>query len=300
MNRKIIKRGVLIALMAGTMICSSVQANAFELNNVTSHQIPEVHVESTYVNPIGTAIEMKMVEDQIVKNVEEQEAYFDGIAFAKVEKGSFLYIRKHANDHSSWVGKLFANDIAKVIKKKGDWIKISSGSVVGYVKKEYLIRGKKAVKKAERLATATHDVVSVEVLDVETLEESFSVASSKQQIEKISKQKGKEVVAFANQFIGNPYVYGGMSLTNGTDCSGFVKAVYANFGIHLPHSSYGMRNVGYEVSFDEMRKGDIVCYPGHVGIYAGDGLIVNAVDESKGIKFSSVRYTTIVAIRRIF
>lgn len=302
MNRKIIKRGVLVTLLASTILCSTVQADALELNNVSTHQIPEVGtvVDTIYIDPITANIEFKMMEDRIVKNLEAQEEFFEGVAFAKVEKGSFLYIRKNAKSSSPWVGKIFANDFAKVIKEKGDWVKISSGEVVGYVKKEYLMTGKKAAKKAERLALEANEVVSIGVLDIETVENSFSAASSKKQIEKASKKKGREVVAFANQFIGNPYVYGGMSLTNGTDCSGFVKAVYANFGVTLPHSSYGMRHVGYEVSFDEMRAGDIVCYPGHVGIYAGDGLIVNAVDEANGIKFSSATYTTIVSIRRIF
>lgn len=302
MNRKLIKRGILVILLFSTILCSTVQADASELNKVSSLQIPEVGtvVDTIYIDPITANIELKMVEDRIVKNLAAQEGFFEGVAFAKVEKGSFLYIRKNAKSTAPWVGKIFANDLAKVIKVKGDWVKISSGEVVGYVRKEYLMTGKKAVKKAERLVLEANEVISIGVLDIETIEESFSAASSKKQIEKASKKKGKEVVAFANQFIGNPYVYGGMSLTNGADCSGFVKAVYANFGVTLPHSSYGMRHVGYEVSFDEMREGDIVCYPGHVGIYAGNGRIVNAVDEANGIKFSTVSYTTIISIRRIF
>ncbi len=302
MNRKLIKRGIVATLLASTILCSTVHADSLELNTVSSHQIPEVGtaVSTIYIDPITANIELKMMEDKIEKNLEAQEEFFEGVAFAKVEKGSFLYIRKNAKSTSPWVGKIFANDLAKVIKVKGDWAKISSGDVVGFVKKEYLMTGAKAIKKAEKLAVESNEVISIGVLDIETVKGSFSAAASKKQIERASKKKGKEVVTFANQFIGNPYVYGGMSLTNGTDCSGFVKAVYANFGVTLPHSSYGMRHVGYEVSYDEMREGDIVCYPGHVGIYAGNGQIVNAVDEAHGIKFSSVNYTTIICIRRIF
>lgn len=112
--------------------------------------------------------------------------------------------------------------------------------------------------------------------------------------------KRQDVVNYAKKFIGNPYVYGGSSLTNGTDCSGFVKGVYSYFGISLPRTSSSMRTVGYEVSFSELMPGDIICYPGHVGIYAGNGQIVNAIDESHGIGMSSATYTKIITIRRIF
>ena len=111
---------------------------------------------------------------------------------------------------------------------------------------------------------------------------------------------GSSVVEYAAQFLGNPYVWGGTSLTNGADCSGFVLAVYANFGYSLPHSSTAMRNCGYAVSYSDMQPGDIVCYDHHVGIYAGNGMIINALNASSGITYTDVNYKTIVAIRRIF
>ena len=302
MNRKAVKRGLLVTLLVSTILCSTVQAHSLELNHTMNHQIPEVGtaVNTIYIDPFTANIEFKVMEEKIKKNLEAQKIFFQGIAFAKVEKGSFLYIRKKADSNSEWVGKMYANDLVRIIKEKGDWVKVSSGEVVGFVSKKYLVMGKKAVRKAEKLAVEANEATSIGSLEIETIENSFSAASSKKQIERASKKQGKEVVAFANQFIGNPYMYGGMSLTNGADCSGFVKAVYANFGVTLPHSSYGMRHVGYEVSYDEMREGDIVCYPGHVGIYAGNGLIVNAVDTAHGIKLTSASYTTIVSIRRIF
>lgn len=112
---------------------------------------------------------------------------------------------------------------------------------------------------------------------------------------------GQAVADYACQFVGNPYVWGGESLTNGADCSGFVKAVYAHFGVSLPHSSYSLRSVGYAVSASEMQPGDIVCYEGHVAIYIGGGAIVHAASASTGIKISyNYAYRTVVAIRRIF
>ena len=109
------------------------------------------------------------------------------------------------------------------------------------------------------------------------------------------------MVDFAKQFVGNPYVYGGTSLTNGADCSGFVMSVYANFGVGLPHSSAADRNVGSAVpSLAEAQPGDIICYSGHVGIYAGDGMLVHASTSKTGIIISSATYRNILSIRRIF
>ncbi len=114
------------------------------------------------------------------------------------------------------------------------------------------------------------------------------------------KQKRQAVVDYAVKFRGNPYVYGGTSLTKGTDCSGFVMSVYEHFGVSLPHSSYGQRSVGRSVSYKNIQPGDIVCYSGHVGIYAGNGKIINAIDERRDIDYTNVNYSPIIAIRRIF
>lgn len=111
---------------------------------------------------------------------------------------------------------------------------------------------------------------------------------------------GESVADFAVQFVGNPYVYGGTSLTNGADCSGFVMSVYKNFGISLPHSSSADRNVGVDVGgLENAQPGDIVCYTGHVGIYIGDGQIVHASTASTGIKISDADYRTPVSVRRV-
>ena len=116
-----------------------------------------------------------------------------------------------------------------------------------------------------------------------------------------SVSNGQAVVDYGMKFLGNPYVYGGNSLTNGTDCSGFVKGVYAAFGINLPRTSSEQRHVGYGVSLDAIQPGDIVCYSGHVGIYAGNNTLLHASNEKTGITLTSpVTYRPVIAVRRIF
>ena len=125
--------------------------------------------------------------------------------------------------------------------------------------------------------------------------------SSAGQSTQTASSNGQAVVDYARQFLGNPYVYGGNSLTNGTDCSGFVKGVYAAFGINLPRTSSEQRSVGYAVSLSEIQPGDIVCYSGHVGIYAGNNTLIHASNEKTGITLTSpVTYRSVLAVRRIF
>ena len=111
---------------------------------------------------------------------------------------------------------------------------------------------------------------------------------------------GSSVVSYAMQFVGNPYVWGGNSLTNGVDCSGFVHEVYAHFGISTPRYSQAFKSVGQAVSFDNIQPGDVVVYPGHVAIYAGGGVIVEAQSTKAGITANrNVQCHTILAIRRL-
>ena len=111
---------------------------------------------------------------------------------------------------------------------------------------------------------------------------------------------GSSVVDFATQFVGNPYVWGGTSLTDGADCSGFVQSVYANFGVSLPRTSYEQQNAGTEVSYADAQPGDLICYGGHVAIYMGDGKIVHASNAKDGIKISNdATYRTILSVRRL-
>lgn len=114
---------------------------------------------------------------------------------------------------------------------------------------------------------------------------------------------GKQIARFACQYVGNPYVYGGTSLTNGADCSGFTYSVYMNFGYSLPRTSTQQESVGTGVSYSEAEPGDLICYSGHVALYIGQGKVVHASNSqpypSGGIKVSNAQYRTILAVRRV-
>lgn len=110
---------------------------------------------------------------------------------------------------------------------------------------------------------------------------------------------GKNIAKYGCQFIGNPYVYGGTSLTNGADCSGFIYRIYADFGYSVPRTSTAQRSCGTEVSYENAQPGDIICYDGHVGLYCGGGYIVHASTAKTGIKVSKATYRTILSVRRV-
>ena len=159
----------------------------------------------------------------------------------------------------------------------GSQLQVLDESIPGWVK----------VSTAEGEGYVSADYVSVA--------DTFLYAKEPEQV-----SGGSAVAEYGLQFVGNPYVWGGTSLTNGADCSGFVMSVYAHFGVSLPHSSAAQRGVGREVSYSEAQPGDIICYSGHVAIYIGGGQIVHAANERSGIKVSSATYNNILTVRRIF
>lgn len=110
---------------------------------------------------------------------------------------------------------------------------------------------------------------------------------------------GKKIAMYGCQFIGNPYVAGGTSLTNGADCSGFIYRIYSDFGYKVPRNSYSLRSAGTAVDYANAQPGDVICYEGHVAMYVGGGYIVHASTQKTGIKISKATYRPIITVRRI-
>ena len=225
---------------------------------------------------------------------------------AKVQTET-LRVRKKASTDSKIVTLVSEDDKLKVKKQNGDWAKVKVDGKTGYVSKDYAkvtySFGKaKSMKQIQAVEKAKEQAKHATKTRDETAKTSFAQTTKKASVSYSSSSvTGSRMASYAQQFVGNPYVWGGTSLTNGADCSGFIMSVYAHFGVSLPHSSSAMRGVGREVSVSDMQPGDIVCYSGHVAIYMGGGQIVHASSPSTGIKISgNVHYKTILTVRRIF
>ncbi len=308
----------------------------------------------------------------------------DASAYAKIgiTKVDKLNIRQSATTNSKIVGKLSKGDACVIKSKSGNWAKVTSGNVSGYVATEYLAIGKAGYSYYDKYATQYVKITastlrvrksnstSSSILTTVSRGQSFKVLSTKKNWAKIkangktgwismdyvkvsykfsygkkvgttatakptatkkptakptptkkptatptptkkpsssttsSKTTGIKVASYAKQFVGNPYVYGGTSLTKGADCSGFVQSVYKNFGISIPRTSREQSTYGKKVSINSLQPGDILFYAqngtvNHCGIYIGDGKIVHASNAATGIKISNYNYRSVYTARRV-
>lgn len=227
-----------------------------------------------------------------------------------------LKVREEPGMDAVVLGLVPIGDELIVTEELGDWVKVDIEEGFGYVSIDYVDLSTEFVKaesKAEEEARLAREEAERKAAQEaarkaaakKSSSSSSSSSSNNVQPPVIASGSGSEMGAavanFACQFVGNPYVYGGTSLTNGADCSGFVMSVYNNFGVSLPHSSAADRSVGASVDgLSNAQPGDIVCYSGHVGIYVGDGKIVHASTSKTGIIISNANYRSVLSVRRIF
>ena len=454
-TRSKVLTGLVTFTMAAAVMGAPVRAMGYsarldaaaDLNPITGNVITPGNAQAELVADAVLSIVGPGQKIRVGKDNGEKKAVIDAateksslkqeekIELAVAAPNVYLNIHTDASLGSEVIGKLYSNDVAKILQDNGgDWVKIKSGSLVGYVLGEYLVKGDEAallselVKKNVAVVDNSENEVKVhknkseknvimtvsqgEQIEVrENMEEetdgwievatengkgyvkmedvsvtdSYPVAeTTEEQQERIENatvkdiaddaqkkaekasevaqaaaqkaeeaasivedenaeptkaeekaaetalavaekaqiaadntketaetakkemlnhgaETGQAVADFALQFVGNPYVWGGSSLTHGTDCSGFTMAVYSNFGVGLPHYDASQRGYGIGIdSLSDARPGDLICFYGHVGIYIGDGMMVHASNARDGIKVSRADYRAIAAIRRIF
>ena len=301
-----LKKGLFLVTFLGMTVSPGISVMAADGDTAEAAKMPGVGIEAVLKDFYSQNREIK-AEDYLVP--ENKGEYLD-MAFANVT--SFLYVRSEPTKESEYVGKLYPGYAAKITGPVGEWTAVESGDVTGYVKTEYILTGAEAQMYAENLVTEAQQEGKEEA-------EAFTYAVSRKSEEAQMTQEvqenvqqtettefsaqpasnGQAIVDYACQFIGNPYVWGGTSLTDGADCSGFVQSVFAHFGISLPRTTYDQIYAGVEVSYDQAMPGDLICYDGHIGIYIGNGQIVNAQNPEQGIGISPATYTTILSVRRI-
>ncbi|MDF2511966.1 MAG: hypothetical protein K0S04_1832 [Herbinix sp.] len=342
--------------------------------NVKAEEIPLAGIDLVLNNYYVSGEEENInFKNYIESDYAEQ---YQNIGFAQVT--DYVNIRKSPSEEGEILGKLYNNSAARILEQDGDWYKVKSGTVTGYIKGEFLITGADALKLVSELGTRVAVIntttlkvrkeanidsevltlfaigdeyavkkeldgwvkiayegnktgyLSTDYVEVKTeFEEAVSIEEERERLEEEqaalhTEQTGNagqtsastennsssnspssstnsslrnSIVQFALKYEGNPYVWGGTSLTNGTDCSGFTKSVFRNFGISIPRTSRSQAVSGRRISISDLQPGDLVFYArsgsiNHVALYIGNGKVISASSPETGIRITSYNYRT--------
>ena len=252
-------------------------------------------LEEIKLDAVSQEEELQLLVDEYSENIENFEEQLSG---AKEKASQY---KEQIQKQSEQIKALEAEEQRKALeaaKKKAEEEAKRKAEEEARRKAEEEARAK-AEEEASQAEESSDGENNDESSSSESSDSGSSDSSSSSGSSGGGSGKGQEIANFACQFVGNPYVPGGTSLTEGADCSGFTMAVYNHFGLSLPRSSYAQAGYGREVSYSEAQPGDIIYYGGHVGIYIGNGLIVHASTQATGIKISNALYRSIITVRRI-
>lgn len=277
MKYKSLKSMMLVLTCVGVLMFPAMTADAAELSAVVS---------------AGVATAMEQIDDETVLAAATAPSVVEGYSLLGVVEAEdgYINIREEMSTDSEVVGKIRKDAICEVVSIEDEWCEIESGEIKGYISNDYLITGVDANEKAEAMMA--------EGKELET-----AITMTEYRYGKGVTDIQMEICEYARQFVGNPYVWGGTSLTKGADCSGFTLSVYRKYGVSLPHSSKAQANCGTRIDVSEVQPGDLVFYGGknihHVAMYIGNGQVVHAQSAKTGIVVTSMYYNTPTRAARI-
>lgn len=277
MKYKSLKSMMLVLTCVGVLMFPAMTADAAELSDVVS---------------AGVATAMEQIDDETVLAAATAPSVVEGYSLLGVVEAEdgYINIREEMSTDSEVVGKIRKDAICEVVSIEDGWCEIESGDIKGYISNDYLITGVDANEKAEAMMA--------EGKELET-----AITMTEYRYGKGVTDIQMEICEYARQFVGNPYVWGGTSLTKGADCSGFTLSVYRKYGVSLPHSSKAQANCGTRIDVSEVQPGDLVFYGGknihHVAMYIGNGQVVHAQSAKTGIVVTSMYYNTPTRAARI-
>ncbi len=298
-----------------TGYCTADELNIRKEANTESETLSQIHA--------GDSVELLGCSDDWYKIQTGETTGFVKKIYISTENISFsttkdLNVRAEASESSSSLKQLALGEQVTILSESGDWTKVDAEGTIGYVKSSYLsltayckgsgvnvrIGLNPDSKPIGQLNTGDEVTILAKVTDRYKVRYDGQIGYVSAEFITFDEMEGSggvAVVEYAKQFLGNRYVFGGTSLTKGTDCSGFTMGIYRHFGYSLPRTSSAQRSAGTRVgSLSEAKPGDLICYNGHVAIYMGGNKIIHASNAKDGIKISyNAAYRPIVAIRRI-